>query len=225
MSTLTSIFDSFKILAPKTKTSYYKLIAFSIINGLFELVPLFAIGLITYAINFQQKSSQWIEENVNIEVTNVLFFIIFLIFILSIIRLSFSLFYQKIQLNFYSKLETQITDDYLESYSNSNYATYLRFKFPHVINQANSNPRVLVVNLYTNFATLVSETFLLLLILTTIILYNYKITLVVFSINIFSSVFMFCTLAIPLLFFAYFVVRFWGCASIKGLILLISFIG
>ena len=184
MSTINSIYDSFKILNEKTKRKFYKIIFLSILNGVFELIPMLAIGLITYAINFQNKTYSFIETYFNIKGPDALYFIVIVIFSLSIIKLFFSLFYQKKQLSFFSNLETQISDNYLDSYSTSKYSTYLQYKFPHVINQANTNPRVLVVNSYTNIATLLSELFLLLIISTSIFIYNYKITLIVFSINI-----------------------------------------
>lgn len=180
------IVRSFKILSKTFKKKFYLIFIMMMINSLLELGSILIIPSYLAIISNPEKYNELIKNNY---IKNNITIVISLIFILYfIIKLLYSYYFEKIKGNFVYDIYLFTSDLIFKKYLNVNYEYYLKLNTSTLIKKITRDTNEYSNNIILPILNIITNVFVLLFILVTLLFINFKITFIIILIFTFTSV-------------------------------------
>lgn len=172
----------FSTLKDSEKLKYKILIVLGILGSILEILSILMIfPTLELIFNFNNISNvKYLNYfTQNLSQNNIIAFYIVLIISLFIFKGFFLIFIQKNNLNFFKEFEYRISSKLFSKYLNTSYKEYVNFNFAQKIR--NINEVVYLITILTSVISLVVDSFLFFFVVVAMLIYNFKISLIIIS--------------------------------------------
>ena len=172
----------FSTLKDSEKLKYKILIVLGILGSILEILSILMIfPTLELIFNFNNISNvKYLNYfTQNLSQNNIIAFYIVLIISLFIFKGFFLIFIQKNYLNFFKEFEYRISSKLFSKYLNTSYKEYVNFNFAQKIR--NINEVVYLITILTSVISLVVDSFLFFFVVVAMLIYNFKISLIIIS--------------------------------------------